>query len=97
MATHLKDVRKVNDAFHRRSANQLRDEIKRQVSKVFATALECIEIRFGRDFQGYEEIRSKILTSGNDAVRHLERRICDDYNVQKIPNLTIVVNNPEDK
>ena len=90
MATKLTDVKKVNDAFHRRSAHELKQETKAMMKKMFVTCLESIEIRFGREFQGYDELRSKVLRTGNDAIRKMEENIEGNYNVQKIPGCTVV-------
>jgi hypothetical protein len=90
MATQLRDVKKINDAFHRRSSSDLKRETRNQINKVFVSALELIEIKFGRDFDGYAELRAKILRVGNDAIRHLDELIDNNYNVQKVPNLLVI-------
>lgn len=94
MATSLKDVKKNNDAFHKRSSSSLKREIKRQIKRVFVSDLELMEIKFGRDFEGYEELRAKILRNGNDAIRYIEELLDRSYNVQKVPDLTFVDRNP---
>jgi len=42
------------------------------IKQVYITALETIELRFGKDFEGFKVIRAKILRAGNDAVRKVE-------------------------
>ncbi len=90
MATKLTDVKKVNDAFHRRSSHELKMEMEAMMKRVFVTALEMVEIRFGRTFDGYEELRSKILRTGNDSIRKMQENINGNYNIQKVPSCTIV-------
>ena len=43
-----------------------------QIKLVYKTALESVELRFGRDFEGFQTMRSRILRAGNDAVRKVE-------------------------
>jgi hypothetical protein len=86
----METVKKRRDAFSRRSAMSLKREINKQMTHIFVTALECIEIRFGRDFEGYNELRSKILRVGNDSKRNLEQAIDSGFNVEKIPHCTVV-------
>ena len=86
----MTDVRKVNDAFHRRSSHELKMEIEAVMKRVFVTALETVEIRFGRTFDGYDELRSKILRTGNDSIRKMQENVDSNYNVQKVPGCTIV-------
>lgn len=90
MATKLTDVKKVNDAFHRRSSHSLKMEIEAVMKRVFVTALETIEIRFGRTFDGYDELRSKILRTGNDSIRKMQENVDVNYNIEKVPSCTIV-------
>lgn len=97
MSTKQEDVRKINDAFHRRSSHGLKQETAAMMTKVFVTALESIEIRFGSDFQGYNELRSKILRTGNDSVRTMQDNIDQNYNVQKVPSCTIVPRKVEEQ
>jgi hypothetical protein len=42
------------------------------IKAVYKTALDSIELRFGRDFEGFQVLRAKILRAGNDAVRKVE-------------------------
>lgn len=90
MSPSLKDIKKRADAVAIRSANSLKREYSKQITRVFVTALECLEIKFGREFDGYDEIRSKILRTGNDAKRYLEELIDAKYNIEKVPDMTIV-------
>lgn len=56
--------------------NHSREEAKRyiesNIKSVYKQCLEAIEMRFGRDFEGFSSIRSKILRSGNDAIRKMK-------------------------
>ena len=51
---------------------ELRDYLIGNVKDVYKTALDSIELRFGRDFEGFKEIRSRILRAGNNAIRKIE-------------------------
>ena len=42
------------------------------IKQIYKTALESIELRFGRDFEGFSAMRARILRAGNDAVRKIE-------------------------
>jgi len=58
---------------------QDKDYILGNIKAVYKTALDAIELRFGREFEGFSVIRSKILRAGNDAVRKVETLI-DEQN-----------------
>ena len=70
------------------------DDINRtaavKIKHVFKTALRCIEIKFGNEFDGYEQMRSEILRAGNNAIRELREvtneafGIEDDYEPTKV-------------
>lgn len=42
------------------------------IKAVYKVALDSIELRFGRDFEGFKELRARILRTGNDAIRKIE-------------------------
>lgn len=63
----------------------LKKQVEHEVRKVFRTALTCIEMRFGDDFDGFPALRAQILRVGNDAIRELSRIIDEEYNLQIIP------------
>jgi hypothetical protein len=86
----LQEVKKKNDAFSRRSAQSFKREMARHLTRIFVQSLECVEIRFGREFDGYDEIRAKILRVGNNAKREVERIVDEQYNVEKVPHVTVV-------
>jgi len=88
----MEDVRKRRDAFSKRSAHSLKRACNKEITRVFVTALECMEIRFGRDFEGYNELRAKILRVGNDSKRRLDEIIEEGFNIEKIPHYTVVMN-----
>jgi len=50
----------------------LKKYIIENIKGVYKSALESVELRFGRDFEGFQAMRSKILRSGNDAIRRIE-------------------------
>ena len=51
---------------------ELKDYIVGNIRAVYKTALDSIELRFGREFEGFKELRARILRAGNDAVRKIE-------------------------
>jgi hypothetical protein len=53
----------------------LKDYIEGNVKSVWKAALDSIEMRFGKDFEGYKSMRALILRMGNDAIRKIHARI----------------------
>lgn len=94
--TSLKDVKKKNDAFSRRSAVSLKEDIKRRITFVYVTLLECLEIKFGKNFEGYNEMRAKFLRVGNDAIRNIDEKIDKFYNIEKVLPTTIIMRETTD-
>jgi hypothetical protein len=45
--------------------------LETKIKHVFKTALRCIEIKFGTQFDGYDQMRREILRVGNNAIREL--------------------------
>jgi hypothetical protein len=116
--TSLKNVRKKKDAYSTRDARSLKrevshrlypinKEVSNQIKRTYITALECIEMRWGTEVEGYNEIRSKILRVGNDAVRKIQEMVygavdvvdkaVDGYNVERIPQVTVVNTSTQEK
>jgi len=56
-------------------SKELKKYISGNIKSVYKTALDSIELRFGRDFEGFKEMRKTILRSGNDAIRKIESLI----------------------
>lgn len=73
-----------------RACELLKQNIKKQIKGVFVNALKCVEIRFGKDFDGYESIRGEILRAGNDAIRNLENLIDTKINAEIIQDVMTV-------
>lgn len=61
---------------------------KKIITRVFVESLKYIEIKFGTDFDGYEEIRSAILRIGNDAIRDMHTEI-DNYKIERLPEIIL--------
>jgi hypothetical protein len=53
----------------------LKEYIEGNVKAVWKSALDSIEMRFGKDFEGYKAMRARILRIGNDALRKIHARI----------------------
>ena len=82
----INDIKKDTGEYALKSNDKLKDLAEKQIRKVFVTCLNCIEMRFGKHFEGYEEIRANILRVGNDAVRDLRSKISEDFNIEAIPD-----------
>ncbi|MHA2111273.1 MAG: hypothetical protein ACXADW_11470 [Candidatus Hodarchaeales archaeon] len=82
----LENIEKKKDSRSCLFEARLCSNIEKRIKKVFVTALKCIEIKFGKEFPGYEELRSEILREGNDAIRDLKELISKGYNIEEIPN-----------
>lgn len=61
----------------------LKIEIEKAIKGVFTSCLEAIEIRFGDDFEGYRNLRARVLRVGNDAIRDIKDSVDDKYTVER--------------
>ena len=86
----MKEVRKRIDKNARNSAKSLKNKVKSSITSVFKAALDMIELKCGKDFDGYDDLRAKILRNGNNAIRDLEEHIDESYNIEIIPNIYTV-------
>jgi hypothetical protein len=86
----MKKIEKNNEAHAIRSAAVLKSDVAKEITKVFGTALRCIEIKFGRHFEGFEVLRAEILRSGNDSIRKIGDVIDNRYNVEMIPEIVTI-------
>jgi hypothetical protein len=84
------EITKRKDSYAVKSSHLLKTHIYKHIKEVFVTALKCIEIKFGKGFDGYEEMRKEILDKGNAAVRAISDTIDEDFNVEKLPDITKV-------
>jgi len=80
---------KKTDVYSVRSARSLQSFIDRRIKNVFKTALKCVEIKFGKDFEGYEKIRAEILRAGNDGIRQIKEAIDEQFNVEELPVVSV--------
>lgn len=60
----------------------LKQLIGAKVKKVFVSALRCVEIKFGHEFDGYDDLRKEILRIGNDAIREILTSLDNDFDVK---------------
>lgn len=81
---------KKTDNISIKAANLLKAQVAKEIKNVFITALRCIEMRFGRNFEGFESIRSEILRAGNEAIRQSEIVIDNGYNVEIVPQVLTI-------
>lgn len=87
---NMSKIEKRTDKIARNSGQVLNKYIEDSIKNVFIGALSCIEIRFGKDFEGYKEIRADILRKGNDSIRKLHEVIENRFNIEQIPNIVTV-------
>lgn len=80
-------IQKREDDYARRSASDLKNKVKKEVTGVFTTALSAIELALGKEFEGYERLRKAILDAGNDAVRNVAELIDSKYNIEVVPEV----------
>ncbi len=57
------------------SAEKINRALETKIKHVFKTALRCVEIKFGDQFEGYDMLRSEILRTGNNAIRELKELV----------------------
>jgi hypothetical protein len=73
-----------------KSAACLKKVVDKKVRGVFAKALTCIEIKFGKNFEGYAAIRAEILRAGNDAIREIGNFIDERFIVEMLPDVVTI-------
>lgn len=84
----MRKVREVSikGAKKRAASDSLKTDIEKEIKCVWIAALEAVEIRFGDDFEGYKNLRARILRVGNDAVRKLKEKVEERYEVSRKPD-----------
>lgn len=60
------------------NVDRINKALESKIKHVFKTCLKGIEIRFGDQFDGYEQLRSEILRVGNNAIRELKEVLSDE-------------------
>lgn len=87
----LQNIDKKSDSRSLLHEARLCTAIEKRIKKVFVTALKCVEIKFGKEFPGYEELRAEILREGNDAIRDLRELINRAYNIEEVPQEVLTI------
>jgi len=87
LKTKLNSIIKKRDPMSMRSADNLKRIVERKIKDVYVGALRCIEIKFGKSFEGYDEIRKEILRLGNDANRQFNNVVDNSFNIEQIPEV----------
>ena len=82
----MNEKEKKVDAYSVKSAKLLKQRTKKNITGLFKLCLDMAELKFGDDFEGYEEFRSKILRVGNDAIREFEESLDNNFNVEFVPD-----------
>jgi hypothetical protein len=86
----INKIEKKIDHYSIKSASVLKQMIHHHIKRVFVSALKIIEIKFGKNFEGYEALRAEILRTGNDSIRDIEKAIDTRFNIEQIPEILIV-------
>lgn len=86
----LNCIRKNEDPHYIRSSEALKNIVERKIKSTYVGALKCIEIKFGTNFEGYEQIRREILRIGNDAIRDISSTIDSSFNIEQIPEVLTI-------
>lgn len=73
-----------------RSKDKLKRETERIITSFFDQVLDVAEVAIG-DPQRYKPFRSKVLRSGNDAIRDIKKVLDRDYKVLYVPTTEDVV------
>lgn len=63
-------------------AEKISRAVETKTKHLFKTALRCIEIKFGDNFEGYDRMRSEILRVGNNTIRELKELIGDEFGLE---------------
>lgn len=84
------NVVKKTDSRSTECSDKLKTLVRNTIKKVFVNSLKVIEIRFGKDFNGYVQLRSEILRTGNDAIRDIEDIIEQHFNIEEIPEVLTI-------
>lgn len=88
----MKKVEKRRDTYAIKSAEVLKEKVRKEIKNVFKKALVCVEIKFGKDFDGYAAMRAEILRAGNDAIRNIDTVIDGRFNIESVPDvLTFII------
>lgn len=93
----MSEVEKNYDPYFVRSNRFLQQIADKCLRKVFVNCLNIVEMKWGKHFDGYEEVRANILRTGNDAVRDLCKTIEEDFNIESIPSKLTVHFKPTGK
>lgn len=93
----MQEINKRHDKYAKKSADILKKKIRYSITSVFKTTLDMVELKFGKNFDGYEDLRAKILRTGNDAIRELEESINSKYNIEMLSNILTVVFREQEK
>ncbi len=88
----LNKNRKKTDRESLKAEKDLIDFSSKQVKELFKEILSLVEIKFGKEFDGYKEVRAKILRSGNDCIRDISDKIVHDFNVEKVFDSIKIIN-----
>ena len=86
----MREIQKKIDSYSTQSADVLKRQMNKHIKDLFKTTLDMIELKFGKEFDGYTDMRSKILRTGNNAIRELESLLESRFNVEMIPDILTV-------
>ena len=81
------DIEKREDSYAIRSKANLKAINYKLMKSIFVGALRTFEMKFGKDFEGHDQVKSEVFRLGNDAVREFERILDDFFNIEEVPNV----------
>jgi len=70
--------------YSERSRIKLKNEITKEVTHLFEKCLDFVEVTLP-DKQVYKLVRSKVLRSGNNAIREISKNIDENYTISFSP------------
>lgn len=86
----MNEIEKKDDAYSRKSSEALQELVGQSIKKVFVGCLNAIEMKFGKNFDGYDILRANVLRLGNDSIREIQDKIGEDFNVEMIPDILTI-------
>ena len=85
MKNKISEIIKKTDQYSVRSEEELKTITNKLIKSVFVGALKSIELKFGKEFNGHDQIKSEIFRIGNNAIRDFDQLVTNYFNVEQIP------------
>lgn len=81
----LSDINRHDDEYSLYSKEKLKKSTAYKMKEIYKAMLDYAELTWGRDAEGFDTLRSKVLGVGNDKIRQMEDEIDEFYNIEFIP------------